>query len=90
MQALSRSRALQPARPGRNARFEFEYERNGTRCLFSCFNIATGQVVGRCTTSRKREDFLSFLPRLTPGTTSTPQSLKKGVDLFDSRCDQHG
>ena len=61
MQALSRSRALQPAQPGREARFEFEYKRNGTRCLFGCFNIATGQVLGRCTTSRKRPDFLSFL-----------------------------
>jgi len=61
MQALSRSRALQPARQGREARFEFEYKRNGTRCLFGCFNIATGQVLGRCTTSRKRPDFLSFL-----------------------------
>jgi len=61
MQALSRSRALQPAGPGRNARFEFEYKRNGTRCLFGCFNIATGQFLGRCSTSRKRHDFLSFL-----------------------------
>jgi len=31
MQALSRSRTMQPTRPGRSARFEFEYKRNGTR-----------------------------------------------------------
>jgi transposase len=61
MQALSRSRALQPAQAGRAARFEFEYKRNGTRCLFGCFNIATGRVIGRCTSSRTREDFLSFM-----------------------------
>ena len=61
MQALSRSRALQPAQPGRAARFEFEYQRNGTRCLFGCFNIATGRVIGRCASSRTREDFLSFM-----------------------------
>ena len=42
-------------------RFEFEYKRNGTRCLFACFNIATGKVLGRCTTSRKRPDFFSFM-----------------------------
>lgn len=61
MQALSRSRILQPARRGRAGRFEFEYKRNGTRCLFACFNIATGKVLGRCTTSRKRPDFFSFM-----------------------------
>jgi len=61
MQALSRARELQPAAPRRAARFEFEYQRNGTRCLFGCFNIATGQVLGRCTRSRKRPDFLGFM-----------------------------
>jgi transposase len=61
MQALSRSRSLQRAVSGREARLEFEYQRNGTRCLFACFNIATGSVLGRCTVKRKREDFLSFL-----------------------------
>jgi transposase len=61
MQALSRARQLQPASPGQPARFEFEYKRNGTRCLFACFNIGTGQVLGRCSQSRKRPDFLSFM-----------------------------
>ncbi|MBU1949264.1 MAG: IS630 family transposase, partial [Candidatus Eisenbacteria bacterium] len=59
MQALSRARDLQPAQAQRDARFEFEYRRNGTRCLFGCFNIGTGRVIGRCTTSRKRDDFFS-------------------------------
>jgi len=61
MQALSRRRPLQPAGAGRPARFEFEYKRNGTRCLFACFNVGTGKVLGRCTTQRKRVDFLSFM-----------------------------
>jgi transposase len=61
MQALSRSRAMQPVRPGKPGRFEFEYRRNGTRCLFACFNVATGRVLGRCTTTRKRQDFLAFM-----------------------------
>ena len=61
MQALSRSRALQPASSGRAARFEFEYKRNGTRCLFGCFNIGTGKVLGQCTRYRKRADFISFM-----------------------------
>jgi len=61
MQALSRSRELQPAQPGRRGRQDFEYKRNGTRCLFACFNISTGKVLGRCGPTRKREDFLSFM-----------------------------
>lgn len=64
MQALSRSRGLQPARPGRPGREEFEYRRNGTRCLFACFNIGTGKVLGRCTKTRKREDFFSFMDKI--------------------------
>lgn len=61
MQALSRSRALKPAAPGRDGRQDFEYRRNGTRCLFACFDTGTGRVLGRCTARRKREDFLAFL-----------------------------
>jgi len=61
MQALSRLRALKPAAPGRDGRQDFEYRRNGTRCLFACFNIATGRVLGRCTEHRKRLDFFEFM-----------------------------
>jgi transposase len=64
MQALSRSRDLQRAVPGRPARLEFEYKRNGTRCLFACFNVGTGNVLGRITTHRKRPDFLAFMDRV--------------------------
>lgn len=61
IQALSRRRALLPATPRRRPRQEFEYRRNGTRCLFACFNIRTGRVLGRCTRQRTREDFFSFM-----------------------------
>jgi transposase len=61
MQALSHRRPLKPASSGRRPRLDFEYKRNGTRCLFACFNVGTGGVLGRCTTTRTREDFLSFL-----------------------------
>jgi transposase len=64
MQALSRRRPLQPATSRRDARFDFEYKRNGTRCLFACFNVGTGKVHGRCTTQRKRVDFLSFMDQV--------------------------
>jgi transposase len=61
IQALSHSRSLVPASPGHAARQESEYKRNGTRCLFACYNIRTGQVLGRMRIRRTREDFLSFM-----------------------------
>jgi transposase len=64
MQALSRRRPLKPATRKREARFDFEYKRNGTRCLFACFNVGTGKVLGQCTTQRKRIDFLSFMDQV--------------------------
>ena len=64
MQALSRARGLIQARPGRNGRLEFEYRRNGTRCLFGCFNVRTGKVFGACSPTRKRPDFFAFMDRV--------------------------
>lgn len=64
MQALSRSPELKAASPKRDGRFAFEYKRNGTRCLFACFNVGTGKVLGRCTTQRKRPDFFSFMDQI--------------------------
>lgn len=61
MQALSRSRQLISAQPGRAGRLDFEYKRNGTRCLFACFNTGSGKVLARCTETRTRQDFFSFL-----------------------------
>ena len=61
VQALSRRRPLVPAGPGRAGRLDFEYRRNGTCCLFACFNVATGKVLGRCTRQRTRSDFLAFM-----------------------------
>lgn len=64
MQALSRARGLIPAQPGRDGRLEFEYRRNGTRCLLGCFNVRTGKVLGVCSPTRKRADFFSFMDRV--------------------------
>ena len=61
IQALSRRRPLVPAAAGCAGRFEFEYRRHGTGCLFACFNVGTGHILGRCTRQRTRSDFLAFL-----------------------------
>lgn len=61
MQALSRFRGLLRSRKGGWSRLEYEYKRHGTRCLFACFNVRTGQVLGRCRRRRRRAEFLSFM-----------------------------
>lgn len=61
MQALSRGRGLGRKSPSGVGRLEFEYRRNGTRCLFACLNVRTGQVLGRLGPTRTAADFLSFL-----------------------------
>jgi len=61
IQALGQIHPLKRPRPGKPGREEFEYRRNGTRCLFACFNIRTGHVLGRLTARRTQEDYLAFL-----------------------------
>jgi transposase len=61
IQALSRRVSLQRAQPGREGRQEHDYERHGTRCLFACFDVRTGKVLGRMSAQRRQVDFLGFL-----------------------------
>lgn len=61
MQVRSRARGLLRAQAGGWNRLEHEYKRHGTRCLFACFDVRTGRVLGHCRRHRKRVDFLFFL-----------------------------
>lgn len=63
IQALSRSRPLKRSAHG-PGRHEFDYVRHGTRCLFACFNIRTGKVLGQCTAQRTRADFFTFMDQV--------------------------
>jgi len=85
MQALSRRRPLKPAKPGCAARFDFEYKRNGTRCLFASFNVGTGKVLGQCTTHRKRPDFLSFMDRVA--SVYRQRRVHVVLDNLNTHCD---
>jgi hypothetical protein len=40
------------------------YRYNGTRNLFSALMVATGQVIGKATKTKKRSDFLAFMEDL--------------------------
>ena len=45
IQAKSRKHPGTPARPGRDARREFEYVRHGTISIIAAMNVTTGEVI---------------------------------------------
>jgi len=64
IQAKSRKHPGQPARPGRLARREFEYVRNGTLSIIAALQVATGQVVTEPIEHNDPATFTGFLHRL--------------------------
>lgn len=61
VQALDRSQPLLPLEPGRPERHTHDYARHGTTSLFAALNVATGQVIGRCQSRHRHQEFLRFL-----------------------------
>ncbi len=69
MQAKSRRYPGVPARPGRDARREFEYVRHGTVSIIAAMNAATGEVIAervRRNNSTAFTKFLAMLDQMTP------------------------
>jgi transposase len=64
IQAKYRKYPGQPPRPGRLARREFEYVRNGTVSIIAALHVATGQVITEPITRNNSVTFISFLHRL--------------------------
>jgi transposase len=52
-----------PPRPGKPARREHEYKRNGTQCLFACLDVQQGGVLAMPSKTRNRHDLIRFLDR---------------------------
>ena len=64
IQAKCRKYPERPAVPGRLARREFEYVRNGTASIIAALQVATGQVVAEPVSRNNSAAFTSFLHRL--------------------------
>jgi transposase len=64
IQAKHRKYPGQPPRPGRLARREFEYVRNGTVSIIAALHVATGQVIAEPITRNNSVTFTRFLHRL--------------------------
>jgi transposase len=64
IQALERIAPTKPTKPGREARMEFEYKRNGTQALIANFHVVTGEVVSPTVQDTRTEaDFVRHIKK---------------------------
>lgn len=61
IQALDRSQAVVPMRPGQPERRSHDYTRHGTTSLFAARDIATGKIIGKCYRRHRAAEFRQFL-----------------------------
>jgi DDE superfamily endonuclease len=64
-QLVSETRTPLPARPGRTARYDYEYERNGTASLFMLFAPLEGWREVKVTERRTAIDYAQVLKELS-------------------------
>ncbi len=64
IQALDRTQASLPIKPGKAARMTHDYKRNGTTSLYAALEVATGAVTGACYPQHRHQEFLAFLNQL--------------------------
>ena len=64
IQAKAPTKPDAPPAPGKPARREHEYTRNGTQCLFAALKVHHGEVTGMPSKTRNRWDLIRFLDLL--------------------------
>jgi transposase len=64
IQAKAPTKPDTPPAPGRPARREHEYKRNGTQCLFAALKVHLGEVLAMASKTRNRFDLIRFLDHL--------------------------
>jgi transposase len=64
IQALDRSQAVFPMRPGQAQRGSHDYVRHGTTSLFAALDVATGAVIGKCYPRHRATEFRQFLDEI--------------------------
>lgn len=74
VQALNRTQAILPTRPGMVERRTPEYRRHGTTDLFAALNVATGKVIATCKRRHRSREFIAFLREVD-------QSVEAGLDI---------
>ena len=67
-QALERTQPSLPMGLGYVEGYTHDYCRHGTTTLFAALNVATGQVITRCKSAHRHEQFISFLRQIDANT----------------------
>lgn len=68
IQALNRTQAGLPLRPGRCGTMTHDYKRHGTTTLFAALNMLDGKVLGDCMPRHRHQEFIRFLKRIDAQT----------------------
>lgn len=74
IQALQRAQPILPMDFGQPERRTHNYVRHGTLDLFAALNVATGEVLARCTPQHRAQDFVAFLRAIDA-------SVEPGLDI---------
>jgi len=61
IQALDRTQPSLPMKEGKPGTITHDYKRNGTTTLFAALNTLTGELIGKCFSRHRHEEFLGFL-----------------------------
>jgi len=72
IQALDRTQPMLPLGLGYVEGVTHDYVRHGTTTLYAALDVATGQVLTRCTKRHRHQEFLAFLRRIE---ANVPRSL---------------
>lgn len=86
IQALERTRPVQPLAPGVPERSSHDYRRHGTTTLFAALNMLDGKVIGECHQRHTNEEFRQFLQRLD---TDMPPELALHVIVDNYSAHKH-
>jgi transposase len=93
IQALDRTQPSLPMKQGRPGTVTHDYKRNGTTTLFAALNVVTGELIGRCFSRHRHEEFLSFLklidrevPRAQPSTSSWTTTRPTNTRTWPNGC----
>ncbi|MCA1698889.1 MAG: IS630 family transposase [Actinobacteria bacterium] len=76
-----------PPKPGRPARRDSEYLRNGTQNLFAALQVHSGEVSGMTAATRNQWDFITFLDQLD-GEIPTSQQVIAVLDNLSTHKTQ--
>ena len=61
IQALARTQAPLPMKPGQPTTHTHDYKRHGTTTLFAALDVLEGKVIGRCMQRHRHQEFIRFL-----------------------------